>query len=226
MRRAGLQHPSHTPRDPRLEQSHPEKTTSYSTEKGCTVMNRLKGGFTFVLAAATAAWLAVGVVPVAHAADNQATGDVAGVDADLGNSNTFTLNSTTLALVKAAFLNDGTPLASGTTLARGTVVQFLIYIDNSTTVPVDSINVVDVLAAGFAYQAGSIKVDASQNTGATAAAIYAAVNATAPVTDAISGADVAGINAATISAGQSAGNAMLSIPATRVWSMLFTVKMQ
>lgn len=189
-------------------------------------MNRWKCLFVAVVATVAMILTSLFSAPAARAADNTATGDIAGVDADLGNSNTFTLNSTMLALVKAAFLNDGTPLASGTTLARGTIVKFLLYIDNTTTVAVDSVNVSDPLAAAFAYQAGSIKVDASQNTGATAAAIYAAVDGTAPITDAISGADVAGISGSTISAGLSAGNAMVSVPAGKVWSMLFTVKMQ
>lgn len=166
-------------------------------------------------------------VPVtARAADNTATGNIAGVDADLSNSNTFTLNTTTLALVKAAFLADGTPLVSGATLARGTAVKFLIYVDNTTGVAVDSVNVSDALAAGFAYQAGTIKVDASQNTGATAAAIFSAVDAQTALTDAVSGADVAGINAGTISAGDGSGNAMVTVPAGKVWAILFTVKMQ
>ena len=162
----------------------------------------------------------------AMAADNTATGDIAGVNADLDNSNTFVLNTTTLALVKAAFLADGTPLTSGATLPRGTVVKFMIYLDNSTAVPVDSVNVLDPLAGGFAYETGTIKVDTSRVSGSSVADIYNAVNATTAITDAVSGADVAGINIATVSAGDGAGNAMLSVPANRVWSMLFTVKMQ
>lgn len=167
------------------------------------------------------------LVPVtARAADNTATGNVAGVDADLANSNTFTLNTTTLALVKAAFLADGTPLATGTTLPRGTDVKFLIYVDNTTTVDVNSVNVADALDAAFAYQTGTIKIDASQNTGAAAADIYTAVDAQVALTDAVSGADAAGYNAGTVSAGDSAGNAAVTVPAGKVWAMLFTVKMQ
>jgi len=167
------------------------------------------------------------LVPVtAHAADNTATGNVAGVDADLANSNTFTLNTTTLALVKAAFLADGTPLVSGATLPRGTDVKFMIYVDNSTGVAVNSVNVADALDAAFAYQAGTIKVDASQNTGAAVGDIYTAVNAQAALTDAVSGVDSAGYNAGTVSAGDSAGNAAVTVPAGKVWAILFTVKMQ
>lgn len=163
---------------------------------------------------------------MALAATNTATANVAGVDADLNDSNVITLTSATLGIVKAAYLANGTALSTGSTVPRGTVVKFLIYLDNTTTAPLDSVNVSDVLAATFAYQAGTIKVDASQNTGATAANIYAAVNAAAALTDAVSGADVAGITSATISAGNSAGNAMVTAPASKVWALLFTVKMQ
>ena len=60
----------------------------------------------FLVSAATLAPIA------AHAADNQATGDIAGNAANLGSSNTFTINSSQLALVKTAFLTDGTPIAT------------------------------------------------------------------------------------------------------------------
>jgi hypothetical protein len=163
---------------------------------------------------------------VSFATDNQASGDIAGNAANLGNSNVFTINSTQLSLVKAAFLTNGTPIASGTTVARGTPVKFMIYMDNTTSVPVDSVNVSDVLNAAFVYQAGTIRVDATVNTGSAAAAIYAAVNASAPLTDAVSNADVAGINAATVSAGSGTGNAVVTVPASKVWAMLFTVKVQ
>jgi hypothetical protein len=163
---------------------------------------------------------------LATAATNQATGSIAGDATALTGSNTVTLTTTTLALLKQAFLADGTPVTTGSTLAKGTVVKFLIYLDNTTATAVDSVNVSDVLAATFGYQAGTIKVDASQNTGATAANIYTAVNAAAALTDVVSAADVAGIAGSTISAGQTAGNAKVLVPASKVWAMLFTVKMQ
>lgn len=162
----------------------------------------------------------------ARAADNTATGDIAGVDADLTNSNTFTLNTTTLALVKAAFLANGTPLVSGASLPRGTDVKFMIYVDNSTGVDATPVNVADVLDPAFGYQAGTLKVDASQNSGSTVAAIYSAVDGSTALTDAVSGADVAGISGTTVSAGSSAGNAVVIVPAGKVWAMLFTVRMQ
>src|SRR6266850_4655119 len=100
----------------------------------------------------------------AFAADNQALGDIAGNAANLGSANIFTINSTQLSLVKAAFLTDGTPIASGTTVARGTPVKFMIYMDNSTSVPVDSVNVQDALNAAFVYQPATIRITSSPNT--------------------------------------------------------------
>ena len=167
----------------------------------------------------------VGVSAV-RAADNQATGDLGGDPANLDDSNVVTINATTLALVKAAFLPDSTQLANNTTVPRGTLVQFLIYVDNSADVDAQNLNVEDVLAAGFAYQAGTLKVDASQATGATVNAIYLAVVGTTPITDEVGPADVAGITGTTISAGSSAGNAQLDVPADTVWAMLFTVEVQ
>ncbi len=169
---------------------------------------------------------AVQVPVAARAADNQATGDIAGNAANLGSSNTFTINSSQLSLVKTAFLTDGTPIASGTTVAKGTPVKFMIYMDNTTAVPVDSVNVQDALNAAFVYQPGTIRVSNAANTGSTVAQIYAAVNAAAPLTDGVSNADVAGISGSTISAGSGAGNALVTVPASKVWAIMFTVKVQ
>jgi uncharacterized repeat protein (TIGR01451 family) len=162
----------------------------------------------------------------AYAADNTATGDIAGVGADLTDSNIFTVNLSTLALVKTAFLTDGTQLTSGDAVPSGTLVRFMIYIDNPTAVDVSDVNVQDVLDPTFTYQAGTIKVDNSQATGATEAAIYAAVNATGALDDAVDLVDVAGITGATVSAGSSAGNQQLDILASRVWAMLIEVRVQ
>ena len=60
---------------------------------------------------------------VAQAADNTGVGDVAGVGADLVDSNTFTLTASTPTLVKAAFLtSDNTALANNDVLPAGTSV--------------------------------------------------------------------------------------------------------
>ncbi len=165
-------------------------------------------------------------ISLAAVVPNTATGTIAGVDADLDDSNTFNINTTTLALVKTAFLSDGTPVADGADVPKGTTVKFMIYVDNTTDVPVSNVSLSDVLNAAFAYQAGTIKADASQATGATAANIYAAVNAAAALTDAVSGVDGAGITGATVSAGSDATNATVNVAANTVWALLYTVKVQ
>jgi uncharacterized repeat protein (TIGR01451 family) len=177
----------------------------------------------FIVAALLVA--SVMVVPV-FAADNQATGDINGVDGDLTDSNLFTINSATLALVKTAFLTSGTELSSGAVVARGTTVRFLIYIDNTTSVPVSNVSLEDVLDPLFAYQAGTIKVANSSPTGSNSATIYAAVNAAPALGDIVNGADVAGISGATISAGSVAGNQQLNLAGSSVWAMLFEVVVQ
>lgn len=170
--------------------------------------------------------IALAAVAPAFAADNQATGDVNGVPGDLTDSNVFTITGSALALVKTAFLTDGTELTSGASVPSGTRVRFLIYIDNTTAVAVSNANVEDVLDPGFGYQVGTIKVANTTPTGANAATIYAAVNATTALGDPVDGTDVAGITAATVSAGSGAGNQQLDLAASAVWAMLFEVAVQ
>jgi uncharacterized repeat protein (TIGR01451 family) len=159
------------------------------------------------------------------AADNLATGDIAGQSGDLTNSNTFTIGSTTLTLVKTAFLTDGTELTSGASVPKGTHVRFMVYIDNTTAVAASDVNVADVLDVAFSYQAGTIKVDNSEATAATTADIYAAVNATSVLTDAVDG-DVASITGTTVSVGSGTSNAQLNIAASMVWAILFETEVQ
>lgn len=177
-------------------------------------------------ATCVAVTLAFALAPFAFAADNQAVGDIAGNAANLGSSNIFTINSAQLSLVKTAFLTDGTPIASGTTVAKGTPVKFLIYMDNTTAVPVDSVNVLDALAAAFVYQPGTLRISNTVNSGATAAAIFAAVAAAPALNDAVDNVDPAGITGTTISAGAAAGNQLVTVPGGKVWAVLFTVKVQ
>lgn len=178
-----------------------------------------------------AVFVAIGLVgllvfapPGARAADNTATGDIGGVGGDLTDSNTFTLNTTTLALVKTAF-RGGTELASGATVPRGTLVQFMVYVDNPTAFPVVDVNISDVLDPAFVYQPGTIRVDNTAPTGSTNAAIYAAVSAAGTVSDGNDG-DAAGINVTTITAGSGGGNAQVDIAASAVYAVLFDVIVQ
>lgn len=175
------------------------------------------------------------VATPAGAATNTATGDIAGVNADLDDSNTVTLTSQALALIKRAFLANGTAITDGAALPRGTVVKFMVYINNPTLFAVNDVSVQDVLAASFAYTVNSIKVDnnvaacAGACSGAQEATIFAAADAAAALTDATDP-DVATYTAGTktidLGNGAVAGNAQLNINANKVWAAVFTVTMQ
>ena len=164
----------------------------------------------------------------AMAAPNQGTGDIGGINADLANSNIFSLSSTTLALSKTAFLTDGTRLNTGDTLPRGTVVQFMIYIDNPTAFDVYDVSIQDVLDTAFAYQTGTMQVDNSASTGDTPTQIYTAVSGGAAVTDNPLDGDVASAVGVTIDVGNSVvgTNGDLDIAPSSVWAILFEALMQ
>ena len=196
------------------------------------IQNTLAGFLAFALVLSLGAMVLIPAV--AMAATNQGTGDIAGVAADLTASNTFTLTTATLALVKRAFLaSNGSAIADNSSLPKGTLVKFMIYINNNTAFGASDVSVRDILAATFSYQTGTLKVDNSVAncavavcTGAEEAAIFAAVNATAAKTDAVD-ADVVSITGATIDAGnQNVANGQLDIAASKVWALLFTVSMQ
>ncbi len=170
---------------------------------------------------------------VAQAANNQGTGDVAGVGADLTDSNTFILSSTGsgLVLVKTAFLtSSGTQLTSSDTVPAGTSVDFMIYINNESSVPISDVSIRDVLDAAFTYQAGSIRIDntvadcAATCDAAEEAAIYAAAEDNTPLTDAAAD-DTASFAALTVDAGNSVvgANAQLDVAANTVLALVFTV---
>jgi uncharacterized repeat protein (TIGR01451 family) len=190
-----------------------------------------------VRSAAIALALAVLAVDAAQAANNQGTGDIAGDATALTASNVFVLNSSgALTLVKRAFLGDGsnTPIASGTTLAKGTVVKFMIYMNNPSGVTVSDVSMRDVLDPLFAYQANSIKVNnagacaAAACTAAEEATIFGLVQASAALTDAVD-ADTVTYTAGTrtVDAGnQNAANAQLNAAANKVLAVSFTVTMQ
>jgi len=188
---------------------------------------KLKTCFTVTAMAFIAAAL---LIPgSAMAAPNQGTGDIGGIDADLTNSNIFSLSSTTLALTKMAFLADGTQLTTGATLPRGTEVRFVIYVDNTTLFPITDVSIQDVLDPAFAYQTGSMKYNNTLAAGASDALIYTTVNAVAATvaTDAISD-DVASAVGVTIDVGNSVvgTNTQVDIAANSVWAILFRALMQ
>jgi hypothetical protein len=144
-----------------------------------------------------------------------------------GSTSEFAANARIpLTLVKQAILaSDGSPITNSSTLPRGTVFKFLIYVDNIGPARTD-VSVQDVLDPAFAYSTGSLKVDNSAANGSTVGAIYTAVNGTSPLTDVID-ADVASISGSTIDVGNRfVANGRLDIAANRIWALLFTVRMQ
>jgi uncharacterized repeat protein (TIGR01451 family) len=176
-------------------------------------------------------FLALG--PAAHAAFNTGTGDIADVPADLTDSVAFELiSSPTLALVKTAFLSSGgAQLNSGDTVPSGTSVDFMIYINNESSVVISDVSIQDVLDPAFTYQSPSIKIDNSvADCGVSCdtteeAAIYAAAIATGVLSDAAAAGDAASFAALTVDAGNSVvgANDQLDIAANTVLALVFTV---
>ena len=174
--------------------------------------------------------------PVAQAEDNTGTGDVAGVSADLIDSNTFALfSSPTLALVKTAFLTStGAELTSGNSLPTGTQVDFMIYVNNASSIQITDVSIQDILDPLFLYSSPSIRLDNSViDCGATCdnteeAAIYAAASGSGVLTDAAVGGDAVSFAALTVDAGDEnvAGNDTLNIAPNTVLALVFTVTVQ
>ncbi len=169
---------------------------------------------------------------VAEAATNTGTGDVAGDAAALGNSNAFDLSSASaLTLVKTAFLTvGGTPLADNDTVPAGTSVDFMIYINNESSVAINDVSIQDVLNVAFTKDVDNIHIDtAVADCGVTCdaaeeAAIYASAIATGALTDA-AGDDTVSFAALTVDAGNSVvgTNTRLDVPANKVLALVFTV---
>jgi hypothetical protein len=139
-----------------------------------------------------------------------------------------------LQLVKRGFLTDGTPVVDGATLPRGTIIDFLLYLNNPGPARLDA-SVRDALDPGFAYVAGTTKIDttsANCSTGvcspAEEAAILAAVGAQSASTDVVDG-DLVSYNVptTTIDAGdQNAANGQLDVSQNSVAAVLIRVRVQ
>jgi hypothetical protein len=151
-----------------------------------------------------------------------------------GNTSEFGADSTVRArtLVKRVFDATGNAIASGVTLAKGTVVQFLLYVDNRGGVVTD-LRLSDALAAGFSYVAGSMKwADVTPScagttcTGPEDSALLAAALAGTALTDAADG-DTGAVSGATIQLGKAnAASARLDIVAGKVYAVVFRARMQ
>ncbi len=187
-----------------------------------------------VAATACAAILAMCSFQTALAEDNTGTGDINGDSAALADSNVFQLSSTgALVLVKTAWMtSDGSPITSGSTVPQGTSVDFMIYINNQSSVAINDVSIQDVLDVLFVYQTESIRVDNSVgDCGATCdaaeeAAIYAAASAVGNNLDAVDG-DTSSFAGVTVDVGnQAVGNARLDAAANKVLAVVFTVQVQ
>jgi len=172
----------------------------------------------------------------AQAENNIGTGDVAGDPLALVDSNVFVLNSAgALTLVKTAYLTAaGTALTSGATLPTGTQVDFMIYVNNLSSVPITDISMRDVLDPLFLYQGGTIRVDNAVANCALAActqaeidAVYASAILPANArTDGVD-ADTASFAGVTVDAGnQNVANGQLDVAANTVMALVFTVTVQ
>lgn len=145
-------------------------------------------------------------------------------------------------IVKRAFEADGTPIPSGATVPAGKIVKFLLYVPNLGPAATD-VSIRDLLDPAFAYVPGSLRMDASLVAGAVCpggacddAAIFAQVDAAGtPVGDGDAAtppldADAASYDgpgaAVEFGSGNNPDNAQLDVPAGRVWSAVFSVRMQ
>lgn len=180
------------------------------------------------------------VVPgSAFAASNTATGSIAGTAADLTDSAAFNLFTRQLALYKTAYLADGTELADNARLPAGTVVHFLIYVNNDTSVQVNDVRMADTLNALFAYANNNsitIGTTAACTNGGTndglcnqteRDALWTAVSGGAATTDAAAAGDVVGVTGTTVAIGlQNGSNDQLDVPANTAWGVIIPITMQ
>jgi len=175
---------------------------------------------------------------VAQAENNQGFGDVAGVDAALGNSNIFVLNSSgALTLVKTAWLTvGGTPITDGATVPFGTQVDFMIHVNNKSDLQIDDVTIRDTLDALFAYgPVNNIRVDNAVAecavticTGVEEQAIYDSAILAAATLDVADGADTASYIAPVVNVGNAneVANAQQDAAANAVLAVVFTVTVQ
>ena len=133
---------------------------------------------------------------------------------------------------KRSFLPDGTPLASGTQVGVGTEVKFLIYINNKGSA-LSGISIQDILDPAFSYVPGTLQIDNTVSecanntcTAAEEAAIFAAIDDNAYLTDSANGDRArydSGSTTIDAGAGNVPGNGIVNVNANSVWALLFSV---
>jgi hypothetical protein len=151
-----------------------------------------------------------------------------------GNTSEFsdTTGVETLAIVKKAFYTDGTPVPNNETIPSGTKVKYLLYVNNPGG-PVNDMSVQDVLDSTFVFVPNSLRFDNTIDncsqldcSAAEEDSIFSAVESGTQGTDGVDG-DVVSFGADIIDAGdENAGNAQLDIQGSRIWALIFTVKME
>lgn len=153
------------------------------------------------------------------------------------DSSPLTITSTQLTVLKRAFVDDnsGTEITSGSSVVKGTIVKYMIYIDNTTSAQATDVRFVDLMdEVALTYQANSLRWNNNVTASAApVATIFTDTNAGTSValTDAISGADVGSADTTqtpndriTIGAVTAQANAVLNIPAGRIVSFMYRAK--
>jgi uncharacterized repeat protein (TIGR01451 family) len=193
-------------------------------------------GMALCLALITSIWAAD-----VMAATNQATDGGGAIT--LTASGNVTVNSAAMQLVKQVWTTAGACLASSpadatcnasattVTVAAGTQLKFVIFVRNTTDLPLSDVrfqDVIDVTATGFTYAPASMKHATATLDTAPLATIYADANGGTNETDAaeIVGTNYASYNsglANTITIGAVVGqvNATLNVAAHTTFSLLF-----
>jgi uncharacterized repeat protein (TIGR01451 family) len=184
------------------------------------------------------AWALLGVSPPAGAVDNTAIGGLGGINNGtlLGGDGTgparIGLIPVDLALVKEARDVNGAVLPAGSNVAPGQEIWFVLYVDNTTSIPADDVRIVDALdESQFTYVPGTLSQTQSPS-GSSSAALWA--GAWTPRTDAVGAPDdvasitntggPAGADRLTIGADPSQTNQRMDLPPSTLRAVRFRVK--
>jgi uncharacterized repeat protein (TIGR01451 family) len=137
------------------------------------VLHKYRNAFAVSIAAGMMiAVLMLGCPHIAFSATNTAF-DPGGGSISLNPSATITVNGVQLSLVKQARDLAGAVLATGATVTSGQTIYFVLYVDNTTTVPANDIQITDLLdESEFTYELNSIQTT-TVPTGSTNAVIWA-----------------------------------------------------
>ena len=147
------------------------------------------------------------------------------------------INSTKLGVMKKAFMDDGsgTEIVGGSSVVKGTIVKFMIYLDNSTNAQATDVRFIDLLdLTAFTYQAGSLRWNNYLTASAApVATIFTDTNAgtSLALTDAISNADVGSADTSqtpnariTFGAVSVQANAQVNIPAGKIVTFMYRAR--